>query len=70
MRSKFKEEIKCDHITNNVSEVWNNWIKDIKDLPIVELADTLRSKFMELYTKRRKIDEKLEGHTMLPIESP
>jgi hypothetical protein len=70
MRSKFKEEIKCDHITNNVSEVWNNWIKDIKDLPIAELADTLRSKFMELYAKRRKIGEKFEGHTMLRIESP
>jgi hypothetical protein len=41
MRSKFSEHIKCDHITSNVAEVWNNWVKDIKDLPIVDLADPL-----------------------------
>ena len=67
MRSKFSEAIKCDHITNNVEEVWNNWVKDIKDLPIADLADTLRSKFMELYARRRRIGEKFEGHVMLPI---
>jgi len=66
-RSKFKEEIKCDHITNNVAEVWNNWVKNIKDLPIIELADTLRGKFVELYAKRRRIGAKFEGHTMVPI---
>ena len=67
MRSKFSEEIKCDHIANNAAEVWNIWVKDIKDLPVAELADTLRSKVMELYARRRKIGEKLQGHTMLPI---
>jgi len=67
MRSKFLEEIKCEHNTNNVAEVWNNWVKDIKDFPIAELADILRTKFMELYAKRRKIGEKLAGHSILPI---
>ncbi|CAO2204399.1 unnamed protein product [Urochloa humidicola] len=67
MRSQFLEEIKCDHITNNVAEVWNKWVKDLKDLPIADLADSIRAKFMELYAKRRKIGEKLEGHVMLPI---
>jgi len=66
-RSKFSEHIKCDHITSNVAEVWNNWVKDIKDLPIADLADTLRSKFMERYARRRRIGEKFEGHIMLPI---
>ena len=41
MRSKFSTQIKCDHITSNVAEVWNQWVKEIKDLPIAELADTL-----------------------------
>ena len=41
-------------------------MKDIKDLPIADLADTLRSKFMELYARRR-IGEKFEGHVMLLI---
>ncbi|XP_042059580.1 uncharacterized protein LOC121804105 [Salvia splendens] len=67
MRSKFSEEIKCDYITNNIAEVWNRWVKDLKDLPIAELVDSLRSKFMELYARRRNIGERLEGHTMLPI---
>ena len=67
MRSKFSEAIKCDHITNNVAEVWNNWVKDIKDLPIADLADPLRSKFMELYARRRRIGEKFKEHVMLPI---
>ena len=66
MRSKFSEAIKCDHITNNLAEVWNNWVKDIKDLPIADLADTLRSKFMEPYARRR-VGEKFEGHIMLSI---
>jgi len=39
MRSAFNPEIKCDYITNNLAECFNNWIKDWKDLPIVELAD-------------------------------
>lgn len=64
-RSKFSEEIKCDFITNNLAESWNKWVKDIKDLPICELADTLRTKFMQLYAKRRRIGERLEG-IMLP----
>jgi len=32
-------------------------VKESKDLPIADLADTLRSKFMELYAKRRRIGE-------------
>ncbi|KAL1554824.1 hypothetical protein AAHA92_15339 [Salvia divinorum] len=45
-------------------EVWNNWVKD---LPIAELVDSLRSRFMELYALRRDIGERLEGHATLPI---
>ncbi|KAG6427161.1 hypothetical protein SASPL_111401 [Salvia splendens] len=40
---------------------------DLKDLPIAELVDSLRSKFMELYARKRDIGERWEGHTMLPI---
>lgn len=41
-RSSFLEEIKCDHITNNVAEVWDKWVKEIKDLPIADCVDTFR----------------------------
>ena len=50
-----------------MAEVWNNWVKDIKDLPITDIADSLRSKFMVLYAKRRRIGEKFAGHIMLPV---
>ncbi|KAG6417538.1 hypothetical protein SASPL_119721 [Salvia splendens] len=52
------------HLMKNFSK---RWVKDLKDLPIAELVDSLRSKFMELYARRRNIGERLEGHTMLPI---
>lgn len=61
--SKFSEH-KCEHIANNLAEVWNRWV-EIKDLPVAELADTLRAKFMELYARRRKIGEKFQGRIML-----
>lgn len=54
MRSKFSEEIKCDHIANNAAELWNRWVKEIKDLLVAELANTLRCKFLEIYARRRK----------------
>jgi hypothetical protein len=38
-RSGFNPEIKCDYITNNIAEVFNNWVKDYKDLPMCELAE-------------------------------
>ena len=52
MRCKLLEEIKCDVITNNVAKVWNNWVKDLKDLPITDIANALGAKFMEPYAKR------------------
>ncbi|CAA0806649.1 Unknown protein [Striga hermonthica] len=61
MRSAFNPEIKCDYITNNLAEVFNNWIKDWKDLPVIELADKLREKIMVLWAKRRKISQALSG---------
>jgi hypothetical protein len=40
--SGFNQAIKCDYITNNIVEVFNNWIKDYKDLPVCELVDKIR----------------------------
>jgi hypothetical protein len=61
MRSAFDPAIKCDYVTNNLAESFNNWIKDWKDLPIVELADKIREMIMILWNKRRRIAEKLDG---------
>jgi hypothetical protein len=59
--SGFNSTIKCDYVTNNIAESFNNWIKDIKDLPVCELADKLREKIMELFRHRRRIGRLFEG---------
>jgi len=64
MRSAFNPEIKCDYITNNLAESFNNWIKDWKDLPVAELADKIREMIMTLWNKRRAISEKLHGRIL------
>jgi len=65
MRSKFSEHIKCDYITNNLAEVWNNWVRDIKDLPVADLADTIRKKTLNLFARRSVIGERMQG-SILP----
>jgi hypothetical protein len=60
-RSGFDTSIKCDYITNNMAEVFNNWIKDHKDLPVCDLADKIREMTMELFHRRRRISERLHG---------
>ena len=40
MRCMFDPSIKCDYMNNNLAESFNAWIKDYKDLPVDELADT------------------------------
>jgi hypothetical protein len=48
-RSDFNPNIKCDYITNNIAEVFNNWTKGIKDLPVCQLVDKMRVMVMELF---------------------
>nr|XP_015641000.1 uncharacterized protein LOC4341169 isoform X2 [Oryza sativa Japonica Group] len=60
-RSGFNAEIKCDYVTNNLAECFNNWIRDIKALPICELADTCREMIMTLWNRRRRIGNKFTG---------
>jgi transposase-like protein len=59
-RSGFDPSIKCDYITNNMAEVFNDWIKDHKDLPVCDIADKVREMTMELF-HRRRICERLQG---------
>lgn len=58
-RSGFKETCKCDYLTNNASESFNNQIKSLKGLHLHELVDSLRELFMEKMYLRRQVGEKL-----------
>jgi hypothetical protein len=51
-------------VINNVAKVFNDWIKDIKYLPIVELVDKLREMITVLFYKRRRIGERLYGRIL------
>jgi hypothetical protein len=61
MRCMFNPDIKCDYINNNLAECFNAWVRDIKDLPIVQLADKIREMIMDLFRKRRMIGDKFAG---------
>jgi hypothetical protein len=65
--SGFNPAIKCDYITNNNVEVFNNWIKDYKDLPVCDLVDKIRVMLMELFFRRRHVREKLNGKILSSI---
>jgi hypothetical protein len=60
-RSGFNTDIKCDYITNNIAEFFNNWIKDYKNIPVCELADKIWVMIMDLFFRRRRIVDNLEG---------
>lgn len=61
----FLNDVKCDYVNNNLLESFNNWVKKIKDLPLVDLINMLRRMTMDLWDKRRRIASKLSA-TILP----
>jgi hypothetical protein len=60
----FSTTSKCDYITNNIVEVFNNWIKDLKSLPPIELLDAIRLKIFDKFYVRRKLADKLTGKVL------
>jgi len=59
-RSKFSKECKVDYVNNNISESFNNWIKDDKDLLAADLMDKIREKIMEKIYIRQVIANRME----------
>nr|XP_015618322.1 uncharacterized protein LOC107278682 [Oryza sativa Japonica Group] len=60
-RAKFSELSKVDYINNNLSESFNNWIKDLKDVQIVDMIDKIRQKIVSKFCHRAEIASKMEG---------
>jgi hypothetical protein len=63
-RSKFSAIPKLEYVSNNLAEVFNNWIREVKQLALVELLDTLREMIMTMLQKRRAVGETLLGHIL------
>jgi hypothetical protein len=60
----FSTTCKCDYVTNNIAKTFNNWIKDEKSLPVIELMDAIRHKWMKKMYVRRKLADKLTGKVL------
>nr|KAJ0207509.1 hypothetical protein LSAT_V11C500261200 [Lactuca sativa]KAJ0207802.1 hypothetical protein LSAT_V11C500261320 [Lactuca sativa] len=60
-RSKFGTLVKCDYITNNISETFNSWVGDIRYKPVLDLLDAIREKLMERFDKKRSKVKKWKG---------
>ena len=64
-RSKFSDHSKVDYINNNLSESFNNWVKNVKDLQIVEMHDKIRQMIITKFELRKKIAISMKG-TIIP----
>ncbi|KAL0346023.1 UNVERIFIED_CONTAM: hypothetical protein Sradi_4433600 [Sesamum radiatum] len=51
-RHAFDVRLKNDHVTNNLSESFNNWVGDLRSKPVLSLLDGLRAKIMSRLHKR------------------
>jgi MULE transposase domain len=60
-KSKFSELMKCDYLTNNIAECFNSWIKDLKELHLVDLVDQIRHRIMVKFRERKMVGERLNG---------
>ncbi|KAF9623410.1 hypothetical protein IFM89_002994, partial [Coptis chinensis] len=54
-QSCFYHTSKCEHITNNFSKSFNNWIQEVRDKPVCKLVDKLHLAFMRnIYDRKQK----------------
>jgi len=51
-RHGFDPNIKSDHITNNMSECFNSWIKDERDKPVLQLLEHFRRRIMVRFCEK------------------
>ncbi|XP_062208956.1 uncharacterized protein LOC133910651 [Phragmites australis] len=63
-RSMFLDLSKVEYVNNNLAESFNSWIRKIKDYPLVELLDTLRTMIMVKLANRYKIAINLQGEIL------
>ena len=61
--SKFSIGCKVDYV-NNISECFNNWLKDYKDLQVAYLMHKIREKIMQKIYTRQDIANRMEGRIL------
>lgn len=48
----FNHRVKIAHVTNNMTESFNSWINQFRDLPVLKLLEEIRRKTMKLIQDR------------------
>lgn len=46
-RHAFSDDVKVDHVTNNLTELWNSWLNECRDKPVLILMEFIRKKVMK-----------------------
>ncbi|KAF6153496.1 hypothetical protein GIB67_027363 [Kingdonia uniflora] len=62
----FDSTIKCEHITNNLSESYNNWIIKLRDKPLHKFIEGMNLMMMKLTYDRRKKPKKYNVNFVVP----
>lgn len=52
-RSAFSPRSKCDMLANNISESFNQYIKDARDKPIITMMEMIRRQLVNRYEEKR-----------------
>ncbi|KAF9622027.1 hypothetical protein IFM89_029311, partial [Coptis chinensis] len=65
-RAHFDVTSKCDAITNNFSESFNNWILKIRDKLLIQFVDKYSLAVMSLLHQRREISCEMPDNELIP----
>ncbi|XP_024957371.2 uncharacterized protein LOC107177619 [Citrus sinensis] len=60
-RHAFPDDVKVDHVTNNLTESWNSWLNEYRDKPVLTLMEFIRKKVMKRLYKRHSDARKWIG---------
>ncbi|KAI8560202.1 hypothetical protein RHMOL_Rhmol04G0237600 [Rhododendron molle] len=61
-RSHFNTRSKCDVVVNNISESFNSYILEARELPIISMFEWIRKKVMQRIQVKKAGMEKYTGH--------
>ncbi|KAF6162451.1 hypothetical protein GIB67_017339 [Kingdonia uniflora] len=65
-RSHFNFSVKCERITNNFSESFNNWINKVRDKPLHKAIEKLNLMLMKLMYDRRLKAREWDQNGLVP----
>lgn len=53
-RNAFNDDVKVDHITNNMIDNFNSWLSRVRSKPIIEQFEDVRRKIMRRIVRRKE----------------